>query len=400
MNDYPGRGPHRPRRKYKHRRYGRRRHYWHGERPPWAHRGKRPYPDQWPQHPERIFFRLLMFFGFLALFVVGGMGALAFVFTRLLDGAGHTAVLVWLMGCSLSLAFPILAVTLGVGAFRRIAQPLGEVMAAADAVAEGDFSVRVAEQKRSEFNKLAKSFNRMTTQLEISDEQRRNLTADVAHELRTPLHIIQGNLEGVLDGVYEPTAEHIQDTLEETQLLARLVEDLRTLSLAESGHLPLHMELLDVNELLDDLQTSFSGQAESADVVLTVVGEKRPLTIQGDADRLNQAFSNIIINAIHHTPAGGTIEVTTNTDDQLVTVSVRDSGIGISAEKLPFVFDRFWKADKSRSGSGTGLGLAITRQLIVAHGGHVSVESEVGAGATFVVALPRLLDDESVEDDA
>lgn len=148
-------------------------------------------------------------------------------------------------------------------------------MTAADAVASGDLSARVEEQGSGEFNRLARSFNRMIEELERTDMLRRNLTADVAHELRTPLHIIQGNLEGAQDGVYEPTAEHIDATLHETRVLARLVEDLNTLSLntlslAESGQLPLGMESTDLADLLDDLKTGFSGQAEEAGVDLRV----------------------------------------------------------------------------------------------------------------------------------
>ncbi|MEM7330589.1 MAG: HAMP domain-containing sensor histidine kinase [Chloroflexota bacterium] len=357
---------------------------WEGKR--WDRH--RRFRRRWSKPSPILFLRFLMFFGFMAVLVLGGMAAVAFLLTRLLNGPGHTAVLVWVAGCSMSLAFPLLAMRLGMGAFRRIARPLGNVMTAADAVAEGDFTVRVPEQSGGEFKKLAQSFNRMAEQLELSDEQRRNLTADVAHELRNPLHIIQGNLEGILDGVYEPTAEHIQDTLEETQLLARLVEDLRTLSLAESGHLPLFKADLDVNALLADLETSFAGQAESLGITLTFKGTKRPFLIHGDADRLNQALSNIMINAIRHTPGGGSIEVIASAGETHVQIAVKDTGEGISEEALPFLFDRFWKGDKSRTGAGTGLGLAITRQLIVAHDGKIDVKSTLGEGATFTIQLP------------
>src|SRR5262249_50444693 len=148
--------------------------------------------------------------------------------------------------------------------------PLTDVMAAADSVAAGDLTVRVPENASSEFGQLARTFNRMVEELQRIDEQRRNLTADVAHELRTPIHVIQGNLEGILDGVYQPTPEHIQMLLEETHILSRLVEDLRTLSQAESGHLPLHKERVLVAELLEDLVTSFRGQAEAAGITLNL----------------------------------------------------------------------------------------------------------------------------------
>ncbi len=339
------------------------------------------------------------------------MAALAFLFTRLFGGDGQTAVLVWVGGCGLSLALPLLAVGLATRAFRGIATPLADVMAAADAVAEGDLSVRVQvpEHGPSEFGRLAESFNRMTEELERADQRRRNLTADVAHELRTPLHIIQGNLEGILDDVYVPSAEHIGATLEETRMLARLVDDLRTLSLAEAGQLPLSREPVDVIELLADVSTSFSGQAEAAGINLRVEteGSLSALTIIGDVGRLDQVLSNLMANALRHTPSGGVITLRAGPALSAVEgpalsavegpvhdgvrIIVRDTGEGIPAEDLPYVFDRFWRGDRSRShasGAGSGLGLAIARQLVQAHGGRIGVESGVGQGTTFTIELP------------
>lgn len=380
-----------------HRPTGRRYHRRHQspEHSGWHGRHAHP-PHHWQGKPPFLFLRFLIPFGMMALLVVGGMGAMAFVLTRLLGAPGSTAILVWLSGCSLALALPALALWLAISAFRRIARPLADVMAAADAVAEGDLSTRVSEEKEGEFRQLARSFNRMATQLELADQQRRNLTADVAHELRTPLHIIQGNLEGVLDGVYEPTADHIRETLEETELLGRLVEDLRTLSLAESGHLPLHKEPLDLQTVLEDVRTTYAGPAESAAIGLHFEGEKRPLPIHGDADRLTQAFGNILNNALRHTPSGGTVRVLAQRVEDAVEIRFSDSGAGLDEGSLPFVFDRFWKGDKSRAGAGTGLGLAITKQFVLAHGGTIEVESTPGEGATFIVTLP-LVDKTAVD---
>lgn len=328
----------------------------------------------------------------MALLVVGGMGVLAFLLTRAFGGNGQTTVLVWLGGCGLALALPALGIGFAIHGFRDIARPLANVMEAADAVAEGNLSVRVPEGSPGAFGRLARTFNRMLSELQRADEQRRNLTADVAHELRTPLHIIQGNLEGILDGVYQPTPEHIQATLDETRLLARLVDDLRTLSLAESGQLLLKKEAVPVGELLADVGTSFSGQAEAAGIDLRVVrDDASAMTINADVGRLHQVLGNLMVNALRHTPPGGTITLAGERIPDGVRLTVRDTGEGIPPEDLPYVFDRFWRGNRSRShadGAGGGLGLAIARQLVQLHGGRIEVESQVGRGTTFTIELP------------
>jgi signal transduction histidine kinase len=321
------------------------------------------------------------------------MAALAFLLTRLFGGNGQAAVLVWIGGLALALALPLLATALAVRAFRGIAAPLADVMAAADAVAEGDLSVRVPAHGQGEFSQLAESFNNMAEELERADRQRRNLTADVAHELRTPLHIIQGNLEGILDDVYEPTEEHIGATLDETRALARLVDDLRTLSLAETGQLPLVWEPVDVGELLADAGTSFSGQADAAGILLRLDINRDPteMSITGDAGRLDQVLSNLMTNALRHTPSGGEITLRGESMEGGVRITVRDTGQGIPSEDLPYIFDRFWRGDRSRShagGAGSGLGLAIARQLVSAHSGRIRAESQPGQGTIFTIELP------------
>jgi two-component system OmpR family sensor kinase/two-component system sensor histidine kinase BaeS len=299
--------------------------------------------------------------------------------------------------CGVPIVFTLLAVAFGSIIFRRMGSPVIDVMAAADAVANGDLSVRVRENIPGEFGQLARSFNRMAAELARAEQQRRNLTADVAHELRTPLHVIQGNLEGILDGVYEASPEQINATLEETRLLARLVEDLQTLSLAEAGQLPLHKSRLSADDLVEDVVTSFSGQAAANQVDLKAAVSETPqnLELTGDPDRLDQVLSNLVANALRYTPPGGQITVGaqpyTTENGAGVRFTIQDSGSGIPAEDLPYIFDRFWRGDRSRqrgSGQGTGLGLAISRQLVQAHGGQIRAESRPGQGTTFTIELP------------
>ncbi len=350
-----------------------------------------PQPE-WRQHRRWIFRRFMFAFLMMVLLVSGVMALLARLFTHLFGGNTEISLLVLVGGCSLFLTLPILAMGLSWAVFQRLATPVAQAMAVTEAVAEGDFSARMAADNNGRFGRLARSLNKMATELERNHEQRRQLTADIAHELRTPLHIIQGNLEGILDGVYAPTEDHIQNTLEETQVLARLVEDLGTLSLAESGQLPLQLETVDIAELLADVQTSFGGQAESAGIDLQVHTSSSPiLTVEGDVRRLNQVLGNLVANAIRHTPAGGTITLKATPTGDGMRIVVADTGEGIPAEDVPYVFDRFWRGDRARThlaGTGGGLGLAIAQQLVQAHGGTIAVESIVGEGTTFTIALP------------
>ncbi len=365
-------------------------------KPPWTHFDHQA--PRWPgpsrRHRGLFFARFVGIFGLMILLVLGGMAAFAFLLSHFFEGGGRMAVLIWISGCGLSLALPFLGGAVAFRVLRGITNPIADVMAAADAVAEGDLEVRVPEPQQGpgEFRRLAGSFNRMVEELDRAENQRRNLTADVAHELRSPLHIIQGNLEGVLDGVYDPTNEHITATLEETRLLRRLVDDLQTLSLAEAGQLPLTMEMVNIPELLEDVRTSFSGQAEAAGIDLYVDYEEG-LMISGDADRLDQVLSNLVANALRYTTSEGkiTIKAAPTTDLPGVRVSVHDNGEGIPPEDLPYIFNRFWKGDRSRQrsdGSGSGLGLAIARQLVGLHGGEIQVESQPGQGTTFLIDLP------------
>lgn len=296
-----------------------------------------------------------------------------------------------LLLCLLPLFFFFMAGALGRLGFRRFGRPFAQIMAATDAVAQGDLAVRMDEDGPEPVRAMARSFNHMTSELARAEQQRRNLTADIAHELRNPLHIIQGNLEGMLDGVYEPNRETLGATLEETRLLARLVADLQTLSLAEAGQLPLHPTQFLVADLLTDVAASFAPRAADQQLTLATRVDPLGLTLLADYDRLDQVLSNLVSNALRHTPAGGSIYLeAANAGDQ-VRLTIRDTGPGIPAEDLPYVFDRFWKGDRARTrdGSGSGLGLAIARQLVRAHNGSIDVASPPGSGAVFTIQVPR-----------
>ncbi|HEY52149.1 MAG TPA: HAMP domain-containing protein [Caldilineae bacterium] len=357
------------------------------------HRGRhyhRPgHPPGFQRKQRFLYRRFLGFAVFLALPLLAVGIFLGFVIAGAETVASPALVLLAICGSPLLLG--LLAVGIGSWAFRDVGAPLADVMAAADAMAEGDLSVRTPEKGPGEFRRLAHSFNRMAEELERAEQRRRNLTADVAHELRTPLHILQGNLEGILDGVYEPTTAHIQAMLEETHLLTRLIDDLQTLSQAEAGQLSLQMERVDIGELLMDVNTSFGGLAEAEGIRLQLDLPDEPLFVIADAERLDQVLSNLVANALRHTPAGGHITLAAEPFPTVVRISVSDTGEGIPVEDLPYVFDRFWRGDRARTravSAGSGLGLAIARQLVRAHGGQITVASTMGQGTTFVVELP------------
>ena len=349
-------------------------------------------------HPRGVFFRLVFVFGAFIALVVGTFTILVSII-RYLMGSFQPIGEPWLIiGIGIMLLFGIsmAATQMGRQVYNTVASPLADLLSATEAVTDGDLSVRLSEDSGGRFSGVVKTFNKMVSALERADQQRRNLTADVAHELRTPLQIIQGNLEGVLDGVYDPTPQHIEATLEATHQLSRLVQDLRTLSLAETGQLTLQFAPINIEDLLLDTQTTFSGFAEDAGIDLRVAVSNDVVTdgrriIHADPGRLDQVLANLVVNAVRHTPQGGTITLQANTLPDGIEIRVSDTGEGISVEDLPFIFDRFWRGDRARThheGTGSGLGLAITRQLVRLHGGTIDVNSTLGKGTTFILHLP------------
>ena len=240
-------------------------------------------------------------------------------------------------------------------------------------------------RKECELRSLAHAFNNMAARLRITDEQRRELLADVTHELRTPLTVVQGNLEGMLDGVYPADEANLRSLLDEMNILARLVEDLRTLALAESGALQLKKEPTDLGMLVRDTAAAFLTQANEARVSLNVEPANDLPWLEMDPGRIRQVLSNLLANALRYTPAGGTISVRYWQAEKRALFEVQDSGPGISAEELPHVFERFYKSTDS---GGMGLGLAIARHLVEAHSGTIIAESEPGQGTTMRIDLP------------
>ena len=288
------------------------------------------------------------------------------------------------------LAAGIVALALGFVVFRGITAPLGRLTRAAHAVAEGDLSQRVQIRSGDEISDLGAAFNTMAGNLERGEQIRREMTADIAHELRTPLSVIQGNLEAVLDGVYPPDAEHVQPALDQAQLLARLVEDLRTLALAEAGQLSLSLQSTDVAELVKRVSASFETKAADKHVILSVNAPPALPQVRADGQRIAQVLTNLLGNALRYTPEGGSVDIRLQAEQQSILIGVKDTGSGISPQDLPHVFDRFYRADKSRSreGGGSGLGLAIARSIVEAHSGRIWAESEIGKGTSISFALP------------
>ena len=278
----------------------------------------------------------------------------------------------------------VLFVTLSL-AMRRFGVPMGDIVGAANRVAEGDYSVRVSEHGPRSLRVVARAFNSMTSRLQMQEQQRRHLMADIAHELRTPLTVIQGRLEGLIDGVYPRDDARLTDVLNDTRMLARLVEDLRTLAHAESGSLALHKEPTDVGVLLQEVVKAFSSESAAREVRVDAHSAKDLPLVDVDPLRIREVLTNLLSNALHHTPAGGTVVIAVNARGSEMVVEVTDSGTGISAEDLPKIFDRFYKG---RGSHGSGLGLTISKNLIDAHGGAIRAESQPEHGTTMRFTLP------------
>jgi two-component system OmpR family sensor kinase len=277
---------------------------------------------------------------------------------------------------------------------RQIIAPLSKLRLAAHAITHGDLTQRVLVSSQDEVGEVAAAFNQMAAGLERNERLRRDMMADVAHELRTPLTVIQGQVEALLDGVFPLTPDQLTPIHDETILLGRLVADLRELALAEAGQLAVERRPIDVGELAERVAAAVEPAAADKGVTLAASVAPNLPAVSADADRLRQVLHNLLANALRYTPAGGQITVSVGLapgEPPAFLISVADSGPGISAEDLPHIFDRFYRADASRSraGGGSGLGLTIARSIVEAHGGRIWAESEPGQGTRIAFTLPQ-----------
>jgi signal transduction histidine kinase len=273
---------------------------------------------------------------------------------------------------------------------RRVLAPVKALTSVTREFGKGDFTRRVEVNDKGEMGELARSFNTMADGLERNERLRRNMVADIAHELRTPLSNLRGYLEAISDGLVKPDETTIHSLSDEATSLARLVEDLQELSLADAGELKLVMQPEQVSRLIKETITALQPKTTSKGIVVfSEVPDTLPV-LDIDSQRIKQVLYNLVDNAVAHTGQGGRITVTAWREEGQVYISVADTGEGIPAEDLPFIFERFYRVDKSRTRAtgGTGLGLTIARRIVEAHGGRIDVRSKVGEGTTFTFSLP------------
>ncbi len=347
-------------------------------RPPWWPEGE-PFPPAWRggRHGPPQFIRWIgcLFLAALALAALAGGVVGAFI-----GRVGFLPVVV--------LAVVFVAI-LGSGVFggmRRMTRPVDNLAEAARKIEAGDYSAQVPEWGPPEIRSVARAFNSMSTRLKAMDDRRRGFLADVTHELRTPLSVIRGQAEGIADGLYPGDAAHIAPILDAAQTLERLVEDLRTLALADTGNLALNREPTDIGALVRDIVESFRSQADLGHVTLTADVAGQIPSFDVDPARMRSAIANLLANAIRHTPAGGSVKAAVTPAGGQVTITVTDTGAGIPADLLPHVFERFVKGPDS---TGSGLGLAIAHDIVTAHSGTLTIESVAGSGITATINLPN-----------
>jgi signal transduction histidine kinase len=283
----------------------------------------------------------------------------------------------------------IVALLLGIFLSRTITSPLRELIQATHAISEGNLTQQVSIRSRDELGELAKAFNKMSAQLSHLINSRKQMTADVAHELRTPLSLILGHAEAVHDGVLPPTRENFEIIREEAARLDHLVDDLRTLSLADAGELSINLQSIDPGQLLHEVANLYQVRAQKKNIALDLDTTAPLSTLEADPGRMTQVLTNILDNALRHTPKNGTVILSAKQVDNKIEFAIQDSGPGLSPEDITRIFERFYRADPSRQreDGGSGLGLAIAKSIVQAHNGQLSAESEAGKGLKIKISL-------------
>jgi signal transduction histidine kinase len=287
----------------------------------------------------------------------------------------------------------VIALLVGIFLSRTLTRPIRELTRATHAVSEGDLSQQVPVRSNDELGELAQAFNKMSSELSRSVNARKQMTADIAHELRTPLSLILGHAEAVHDGVLPPSTENFEIIREEATRLEHLVNDLRILSLADAGELPIAPQMIEPQRLLQEVAAIYQYQTQRKNITLDLDITSPLSNIEVDPGRMTQVLTNILDNALRHTPEGGRITLSANdaNADEQVELAIKDSGPGLKPEDIERIFDRFYRTDSSRQreDGGSGLGLAIARSIVQAHGGQLSAESEMGNGLKVIIRLPK-----------
>lgn len=301
--------------------------------------------------------------------------------TRYLDRTNQALILA-------ALGAMVIAVLLALILARTITRPVRDLTLASSAMAKGQLNQQVQVRSKDELGELTKTFNKMSADLEHSNQLRQQMTADIAHDLRTPLSVIIGYLEGLKDGVIKPNTKRFTAMYDEALYLQRLVEDLRTLSLADSGELSMTKLPVQPGELIERLTSSFQHQADQNHISLKTSIESDLPSIYADPERLQEALGNLVTNALRYTPQGGEINLSASRDGDHVCITVKDNGAGIAPDDLPHIFERFYRGDDSRQEGGSGLGLAIAKSIIELQGGKIAATSDgPGTGSVFTIKI-------------
>jgi signal transduction histidine kinase len=357
--------------------------YGPADQPPWWPNDLSWPPDDqtWKRHRSRLFRRILLaliLFGFFICLLGWGVATLLDIDRWRSGPPAHFGIIL------LVLITAVVTALIKMKHFRRALVSGVDLMEGVDRVAAGDYRVRVVPRGAGELRQLAESFNVMVERLADNDEQRRRLFADIAHELRTPLAVIQGTIEGVIDGVYPGDAAHMEPLLAEVAVITRLLDDLQLLAHAEAGELRLHREPVELRPLIAELAAAHRPQAGQAGIELHEEIEELP-EIEIDPIRIRQVLENLMANALRYTPSGGAVTIAARREPGTVVIEVRDTGAGMTPDQRAGMFERFVKSADS---GGSGLGLAIARSLVEAHGGEIAAEAAPDQGTIVRFTLP------------